>query len=158
MKKPFLFLFATATLTLAGCGGGNPNQDAANKLAGAAILISTDGTSLSTDHTNELDYGKILYPCITYTFVASKFGVTPDVEGGTTASASLQWDFGTAFNFNSETGPDAAHGKLTQTDETKAALKKDGATPIAADIKFTITFRDAKTSGVFKCSLLPKAK
>lgn len=163
MKKSLALALATATLALCACGGGKdraaiPTNDneVVEKVADAAILLDVSGVTFTTAKVNDVYYGDILYPAISFRVKAKMDGVeSPDKDGIGYVTSAIAWEFDSNWNVNSE-GPDAAHYRATETSEAKAALKGEGATPINSSAKATITFGKASKVLTFSFKLLVK--
>lgn len=164
MKKPLALALATATLALCACGGGKDRavvptnaNEVVEKVADAAILLDVSGVTFTTAKENEVKYGDILYPAITFRVKAKMDGVeSPDKDGIGYVTANLEWTFDSYWKVVAD-GPDAAHHKATQTSEAKDSLKAEGATAINSKATAKITFGGASKSVEYSFKMLPKA-
>lgn len=166
MKK--LFLFTAAALMLMGCGGQKdraaiPTNDneVVEKVADAAILMDVDGVTYTTAKVNEVKYGSLVYPALTWRVKAKISGVTDkdpsaDKDGVAYVTANLKWTYDSNWEDGGD-GPDAAHAKIRQTNDCKAALKAEGAKAIDSKVSGVITFGSASKTVEFSLKLLPKA-
>lgn len=165
MKKSLPFILAAATLGLVACNNGGKDraeiptteQGVVDKVADGAVLIDVEGTTYSTVKPNEVKYGNILYPAITWRIKAKMDAAEgKDKDGIGYVTANLVWTFDANWKINTE-GPDAAHYKATETSETKDALKAEGAQEISSTASVVITFGAASKTIQFSLKLLPKA-
>ena len=166
MKK-HLFILSAATLMLAACGGGSGNDRAAipsteqgvvDKVAVSAILINTDGKVLSTEKPNELAYGKILNPAISFKIKAHIAGVTDkdptaDKEGNAYVTADLKWTFDANWKIydSAEDKPDEAHIKV------KGTYPKAGEAVITSKATVKITFGQASKEVSYTLLMQPRS-
>lgn len=165
MKKPLPFILAAATLGLVACNNGGKDraevptteQGVVDKVADGAILIDVEGVTYTTIKPNEIKYGNILYPAISWR-VKAKIDAAEgkDKDGVGYVTANLAWTFDANWKINAE-GPDAAHHKATETAEVKEALKAEGAQAISSTASVVITFGAASKTIQFALKLLPKA-
>ena len=165
MKKSLPFILAAATLGLVACNNGGKDraeiptteQGVVDKVADGAVLVDAGGVTFSAATPNEVKYGDILYPAITWRVKAKMDAAEgKDKDGVGYVTANLAWTFDANWKINTE-GPDAAHYKATETSETKDALKAEGAQEISSTASVVITFGAASKTIQFSLKLLPKA-